>query len=518
MRKGVSQISETIEITNLESRVNNSLYPMLKMQYEKLKKSVLLDSHKHIAFRNFFYQRFKKEEIERMFKNPYEFEYGFRALSRYLYIISPHYRRLINYFSQILLYNYSVKGGKAYTKRIAKNKFRNNYYDVVNFAEKMNIKKEAEKLIRIALRDGIATGIMVYSNKAQSGYFVLFEPKGIRVRSIEDGVFIPSINLSMFNGNEYLLEQYGADIQRAYKRYKDKLSSGVEITDDDIWYEFKNGFALLADDTNPRHYIPYFANLILDVLRLRDAQDIQAIHDENSNYKALSAKVDTDDDGIPKLPFEEIEKYYNQMSGELPNGIGLLISPWTLNDHSFQENATADRDSALSAVNNFWRSAGMPNTLMGGGTLTTASAMLLAVKPDEALSFSLLKQFEQIVNRQIKLMNHDYLFKVSFLFQSIFNSAEVQNAISKGAQYGLPVKMDYAASLGFTPCEVVCSSYIEDELLGLSKDIWITPLVSSNTQSVIGNEDGGRPVAEERGETIGDAGEKNRDNDSTQNR
>ena len=515
----MSQISEILKTESLEARVNNSLYPMLKMQYEKLKKSILLDSHRHLAFRNFFYQRFKKEDIERMFNNPYGFEHEFRALSRYLYIISPHYRRLINYFSQILLYNYTIKGGKAYTRKITKSKFKNNYYDVVNFAEKMNIKKEAERLIRVALRDGIATGIMVYSNKAQSGYFVLFEPKGIRIRSVEDGVYIPSINLQMLNGSEYLLNQYGSDIQRAYKKYKEKLSSGVQITEDDIWYEFKDGFALLADDTNPRHYVPYFANLILDVLRLRDAQDIQAIHDENSNYKALSAKVDTDDDGIPKLPFEEIEKYYNQMSGELPNGIGLLISPWTLNDHSFQENATADRDAALSAVNNFWRSAGMPNTLMGGGTLTTASAMLLAVKPDEALAFSFLKQFEQIINRQIKLMNHDYLFKVSFLYQSIFNNAEVQNAISKGAQYGLPVKMDYAASLGLTPCEVVCASYIEDDLLGLSANTWVTPLISSNTQTAItGNDEGGRPTSEDRGETVGEAGEKNRDNDSNQNR
>ena len=206
------------------------------------------------------------------------------------------------------------------------------------------------------------------------------------------------------------------------------------------------------------------------------------------------------------------------MANELPNGIGLLVSPWTISDHSFQESATADRDAALSAVNNFWRSAGMPNTLMGGGTLTTASAMLLAVKPDEALSFSLLGQFEKIINRVIKLMNHDYLFKVSFLYQSIFNSTEVQNNLSKGAQYGLPVKMDYAASLGLTPCETVGASYLEDEILGLSSNVWSTPLVSSNTQSSSTGDKGGRPTAEESGGTVGEAGEKTRDNDSNQNR
>ena len=399
-----------------------------------------------------------------MFLHPYSYEYSLRALSRYLYIISPHYKRLINYFSQILTYNYTVKAGKVYTKKIAKNKYKNNFYDVVNFAEKMGIKKEAEKMIRIALRDGIS------------------------------------------------------DIAKAYKKYKEKLKNGKVITDNDMWYEFKNGFALVADDTDPYHFLPYFGNLIVDVLRLKDAQDIQAQHDENSNYKALSAKVDTDDDGVPKMPYQDVKQYYDQMAGELPNGIGLLVSPWTISDHSFQESATADRDAALSAVNNFWRSAGMPNTLMGGGTLTTASAMLLAVKPDEALSFSLLGQFEKIINREIKLMNHDYLFKVSFLYQSIFNGTEVQNNLSKGAQYGLPVKMDYAASLGLTPCETIGASYLEDEILGLSSNVWTSPLVSSNTQSATASDSGGRPTAEETGGTVGEAGEKTRDNDSNQNR
>ena len=453
-----------------------------------------------------------------MFAHPHSYEYSLRGLSRYLYIISPHYRRLINYFSQILTYNYTVKAGKVYTRKIAKTKYKNNFYDVVNFAEKMGIKKEAEKMIRIALRDGIAVGVMVYANKSQSGYFVPFEPKGIRVRSIEDGVYIPSIYLPMFTGNEKLLDAYGSDISRAYKKYAEKLKNGNKTTEDDAWYEFKNGFALVADDTDPYHYLPYFGNLIIDVLRLKDAQDIQAQHDENANYKALSAKVDTDDDGVPKMPYNDVRQYYDQMAGELPNGIGLLVSPWTISDHSFQESATADRDTALSAVNNFWRSAGMPNTLMGGGTLTTASAMLLAVKPDEALAFSLLGQFEKILNREIKLMNHDYLFKVSFLYQSIFNSTEVQNNLSKGAQYGLPVKMDYAASLGLTPCETVGASYIEDDILGLSNRVWATPLVSSNTQSASVSDSGGRPTAEETGSTVGEAGEKTRDNDSNQNR
>lgn len=504
-------------MSELEIKYDKAINEIQRLNYERLKRDILKDTHYHIFFRNFLYKKFKKEDIERMFAHPWHNEVSLRSLSRYLYIISPHYRRLINYFSQILLYNYTIKSGKLYTRKVAKSKYRKDYYNTVNFAEKLNLKKEAEKMIRIALRDGIAVGIISYSNNSQSGYIMPLEPRGIRIRTIEDGVYVPSINLEMLRKYEAEINSYGADIVKAYNKYIQKVKNNKTITEDDIWYEFKNGIALLADDTDPYHFIPYFAGLLIDVLRLRDAQDIQAKHDENSNYKALSAKVDTDDDGIPKLPFADIQKYYTQMSNELPDGIGLLVSPWTISDHSFQETSTADRDSALAAVNNFWRSAGMPNTLMGGGTLTTASAMLLAVKPDEALSFALLKQFEDIINRHIKLMDYDYLFKVSFLYQSIFNSAEVQNSLFKATQYGLPVKMDYASSLGLTPCEVIGASYIEDDILGLASDVWTAPLVSSNTMSNA-SDDGGRPTAEESGETLGEAGERTRDNDSNANR
>ena len=73
-----------------------------RFQYEKLRKNVLEDSYKHISFRGFFYKKFKREDIEKMCKHIYSYEYSIRALSRYLYIISHHYKRLINYFSQIL--------------------------------------------------------------------------------------------------------------------------------------------------------------------------------------------------------------------------------------------------------------------------------------------------------------------------------------------------------------------------------------------------------------------------------
>ena len=53
---------------------------------------------------------------------------------------------------------------------------------------------------------------------------------------------------------------------------------------------------------------------------------------------------------------------------------------------------------------------------------------------------------------------------------------------------------------------------LEEEILGLSKDVWITPLVASSTVSHSDNE-GGRPTSEESGNQIGDSGEATRNSD-----
>ena len=76
-----------------------------------------------------------------------------------------------------------------------------------------------------------------------------------------------------------------------------------------------------------------------------------------------------------------------------------------------------------------------------------------------------------------------------------------------------PVKSEYISALGFSPSDMLGMTYLEEQVLMLSKKSWLNPLISSNTQSSVESE-GGRPTSEERGETIGEAGEQTRTNES----
>jgi hypothetical protein len=136
----------------------------------------------------------------------------------------------------------------------------------------------------------------------------------------------------------------------------------------------------------------------------------------------------------------------------------------------------------------------------------------LAVKPDEAIAFSLLQQIERFFNKKLKLMNLPYSFKIQFLNQSIFNSDEIANRISKAADKGMPVKMKYSSVLGLSPSDTLGLTYLEEDILELSNKVWKNTLISSNTQSV-SNDEGGRPTNSEQGKTLDDTGQQTVDND-----
>ena len=114
-------------------------------------------------------------------------------------------------------------------------------------------------------------------------------------------------------------------------------------------------------------------------------------------------------------------------------------------------------------------------------------------------------------------MDLPYTFKIQFSNQSIFNSDEIANRISKAADKAMPVKMKYCSVLGLSPSDTLGLTYLEEEVLELSNKVWKNALISSNTLSSHNN-DGGRPTNAENGIGLDDAGQQTKDLDANDNR
>lgn len=484
-----------------------------QLSFAKLKKNIIQDL---ITSRNesVIYRKYSKERIAQMLESPQKSEKDIRELSNFIYLISSHYRRLVDYYSSILLYNYMVIPTKLSVKNPQKNVYHETYYKVINECEKYNLRHEAMKALKVATREGVYFGLCYESE--DSFYIKQFDSRYAKISSIEDGCFRFSIDMAYFSGKEYLLDMYGSEFIAAYYLYKGDSTKGLKGDKTKKWYEPENGICIKADESDPIYSLPVFTGTLLSVLDIEDYRMLQKVKTENDNYKILSFKLDTDDDGIPKMDYDQASKYFQTAADSLADGVGAILTPFDVKDISFQTSTASDRNAVTDAEAQFWETAGVSSLLFGSTKATSSASLTLSVKPDEALAFSLLKQFERFFNMKLKKMNLEYSFKISFLQQSVFNEDEYCNRLSKSASLGLPVKLEYAAALGLSPSDAIGMTFLEEDILGLSKKRWVSPLASSSTRSV--DTEGGRPSNASQGKGLTESGEQTKEGDQNANR
>lgn len=480
-----------------------------QLTFANLKKNIIQDLINNNN-ESVIYKKYRKEDIVRMLENPQKHERQIRDLSGFIYLVSSHYRRLVDYYATILLYSYTIIPTKISVNKINKTQYKEDYLRVVNLADKYNLRHEGKKALKIAVRDGVFFGICYESE--DSFYIKNVNANLCKITSIEDGVFRFSFDMAYFDRREDLLDMYGQDFTMAYYAYRGNKEKGIKGDKKKKWYEVPNGIVVLADESNFLTPLPTFLGLLMQVFEIEDSKMLQKVKRENENSKVLSFKLETQE-GIPTMDYDLAAKYFQTATSSLEQSgnWGAILTPWEVDDFSFSTNNN-DTDAIKDAEDNFFYSAGTNPLLFGSAKATSSNSISLSVKPDEALSYSMLEQFQRYFNMRLKKLNLKNSFKIEFLQVSIFNQDEYTNRLSKSGSLGVAGKTLYASALGLSPSDMLGLTYLEENILSLSKDVWITPFVSSSVQSgTPSTEETGRPTAEESGQRIGDAGEASRE-------
>lgn len=471
-----------------------------RLVFSQLRQSLLQDA---VASRKekFVGRKYSIENLATFMENPDtdSNQKLLRQMSLYLYLVSTHYRRLVNYFATLPTFNYYVSPDKATVKPISMQKYKAAYFEVITEMERYNFKDELPKAIVLALLQGAFCGIPFES---EDTFYIRPCPiDQIKITSIMDGCFRFSLNLTYFDGaNNFLLDAYGDEIRRAYETYKNSKNKK-----DVQWYEPTKQICIKFD-SDATVILPFFCGMYKEVLDLEDYRTLAKAKTEIENYKVLVMQQDVNEDGRPKMDFELAEKYYRQAAGNLPSGIGLILSPFKVTDFAFNKSNVAEANSVNDARDSLWESAGTSPLIFGSTKATSSASLILSTKPDEELSFLLLRQLERNFNLLQKQKNRKFSFKLKFLEQSVYSREAVQDSFFKAAQYGVTgAKTLYAASLGLSPCDIVNMAYLEDKVLELGAGSFNTPLTSSNTMSHTDSEAGrpsnasqNKPVSESR--------------------
>jgi len=486
-----------------------------QISFAKLSKTVVQDLINNRK-ESVLFKKYSKEEVINFLAKPQVNEKQIRAMSIFLYANSSQYRRLCNYFSRLATLNYTITPYNLNKDKYNANSFLLNYYKVVNLVEKFNLKNQLPKLFNVCFYQDIYCGL--YFETSDSFDIIQLNNDFCKVSSKEDGCLVFSLDFNYFNDRLYLLDTYGETIRNmyyAYAGYQEIVNGkkGKKIKGDASlrWQEPPNQICLKVNDDQLLYSLPPFSGIFPDILNLDEYKILKKTGEVLDKYKLIALKIPVGDDGTFKLDAEVCNQYYNQICDNVSEQIGVALTPMEIEAINFKNTTTADNNAVRQAEEELFTSAGSNINLFGGDSNSSAS-INLSIRNDESITFLLMRQAENWINRYIKRLNLPYDFKIKFLDQSIYTENDVCKRYKEAATYGVAGSRSlYAASIGLSPSDIMSMQVLEDNL-GFADD-WI-PIQSSNTMSG----DGGRPSNESQGKTLTESGEQTKETDQNSNR
>ena len=424
---------------------------------------------------------FSKEKLRTFMKSPNKNYKNIRNLSRFLYLRSMVYRRLIHFNANMIDLNFhSIIPDIDLNKKIDKTKIKKSYIETSRYVSKMNLPLEFLKAYTICWREDIFYGV-AYADDDGKFFILPLDPDYCQtIGFYADGSLAFSYDFSYFSNAEYLVDFWGEPFVSLYKEYK-------KDTNNNQWLEIppEYGVCLKVNIDDWEIPLPPYMNIFNELINLEDLKEISAVADEEQIYKLLALKVPLlkgsnkqNDFGVSDDIFT---LYYDALEEVLPDYAEAALLPGLET-----EVVSFDRDQA-SDVNIVERSTkAVLNTSGGAQILNSASvsnsvAWNGAIKSDEdyALS-SLLPQTQAWINRFLS-----YRLKtpclVKFLETTKYTKDAFKESVRQDATYGVPTKFLINTLNGFTPYETLVMNMVEEDIFDLSEEF--IPLQNSHTQS-----------------------------------
>jgi len=437
---------------------------------------------------------FTKKKVTRMLERPEKNGKQLRNLSRLLYVISPHYRRLCQYYGQMSKLDWYIKPYKLKRENLNTNMYKASYYNHLNFLTDMNIKHELEKVLEVVFLEGIFYGYEYY---VDDSYFLQrLDPDYCEIVGFADGCYTFSFDMSYFDKSRVDVNNYAEEFKILYKEYKASKKDKTIARKDLSIYRYKTlsiekSICIKTDETVVYPYPP-FVGVIGDIYDIEDYKALKKASKEMENYGVISGEIPLMKDAKKSDEFavdlDTAIAFGADITGQLPEQVAFLPSVFSnMKFHKLSE-TNSKIDSVHEAVNNFWEATGTTKDLFTGESSTDASAKR-ATATDEQIVFSMNRQVERWINRRLKFIENGkaakYKFLLSILNTTNFNDGDFVDRELKLAQFSIPNKIRLCVAVGMNQSEVEDMAFLENEILDLPSKF--VPLASSNTMSLDGD-------------------------------
>lgn len=461
----------------------------ISSRFAQLNKLITRDLNNNTSTPTF--SLYSKDDIQTYLSNPYTYEQQLRKAVTYIYGASSHFRRLIQYFVGLSDLAYVVEPYKIDPKKANTKTINNNYRKVLNLLSSMNIKTQFPKVLTVCLREDVFYGTLWVTNDSVT--IQQLPSDYCSISTIEGNVPNVTFDFSYFDSNSALLEYYPAEFQTKYRQYQaSRMTRWIEL-------DSPTSFAIKCNSDILDYALPPFAGLLRELYDIEDYKQMKETKTALENYAMLTMKLPMEKDGTWGIDLPKAKEFWRNLDSVLPDEVGSVLSPMDIDKISFEKSNTGDTDTVSEAEQHMFSAAGV-SSLLFNNEKASSNALLLSIKADQAITYGIVKNIQDAINRFLQAQSYGKNFKVNFLNISQYNAKEAGDAYLKAASYGMPTISYYCASQGLGQAELDSMSFLETEVLGL-QDMF-RPLQSSSQissddlDSTAATDEGGAPKKE----------------------
>lgn len=422
-----------------------------------------------------FFMRYRKHDIAMWLANPYRFERQLREAVRYIYQVSSHFRRIIQYFVGLTDIDYLIEPYGIDPKHASANIVNLNYRRTLEMLESMNLKTQLKKILTVVLREDVFYGYLWETSNAIT---ILQLPSDYcAISEIEDNVFNVSFNFSYFTNREELLESFPDEFRVKYEIYK---QSGRLLRHRWITLDSPNAFAIKCNSDIIEYAIPPFAGVLREVFDIEEFKDLKLERAALENYALVSMTIPLDSEGNWGIDLNKAEEFWRNLDAVLPEEVGSVLTPMPLEKISFERSNTSDTQTVTEAEESLFTASGV-SSLLFNNAKASSNALLLSIKADQAITYGIVLSITDAINRYLASRPYAKNFRLNILDISPFNRDEMLATYLKACQFGIPMVSYYCVASGLDQMAMDSMSYLETTVLNLQQRF--KPLMSSTQMS-----------------------------------
>lgn len=487
-----------------EEFVNNKSSEKRTLDYAAFKRLVLTELKFEDRFNNenFTCCGFTRCEIEHMIEFPEKFGKKILKLSNLMYLKSGYYKRLIDYFSNQALCNYTVDNKILDIKALSldnktNSAIKKNYIKYAAQVDKFHLSNEINNIIKRMYKNDVVYAFVDETDAEVSYYYI--DPAICTIHSLVNGnVYEFYINKNLVKKK---IESFPPKLQEIINKSNDPLGR--------VFIPYENSLCIKYNN-DLLYAFPPFLMMIADILLVDEYKDLAKAQSINEAYKILTMKIPTKDGEIT-LDDGLISMFTDVVLQTVQNNIGVITTPFDMKTEEFSSSNSDDRDTVSDAISWAFKNVGVSEALMSGAS--SGSELKLSITNDSGDIFRIYRMIEDWIILQMKLRNYiypTYEFIYKIMDTTIFNISDIRDTELKMAQNGIVNKMRLCAVNGISPSVMLGNSVVENNLFVDVFDNW-QPLKTSYTMTS-DDSNTGRPASDDG--DLSSSGETTRNNDT----